>query len=447
MAGLLAPCCPACPAPAARLHERAEAVLVDRQALLGRHLQRQVDREAVGVVQLEGAVARQDTAGLLRRRDRLVEDGGALAERLEEGRLLGRGHRVDAHRVGVELGVLRAHGEDRRVDQLTHHRLVGAEQAHRPDRAADDAAQDVAAALVGRRDAVAHQHHGGAGVVGDDAQPHVGGRVGAVAGPGQLRGAVEDGAAGVDLVQVVDALQDGGDPLQAHAGVDVLRRQRAGDVEVDLRAHRRQLVLHEDEVPQLEVAVLVGDRPALAAVLRPAVVVDLAARAAGARDAHVPVVVGLVAALDARLGDVALPELDRLVVVEVGRRPEPVLGQAVAAVLDRAGQQRPGEVDRRFLEVVAEAEVAGHLEEGAVPRGLADLVDVERAHALLHAGRPLVRRLQLAQEVRLERHHAGVDQQQRRVVGDQRRRGHDGVAAGLEVAEEAAADLVGPHGR
>ena len=41
------------------LHERAEAVLVDRQPGLGGHLQGQVDREAVGVVQLEGLVAGQ----------------------------------------------------------------------------------------------------------------------------------------------------------------------------------------------------------------------------------------------------------------------------------------------------------------------------------------------------------------------------------------------------
>ena len=90
-----------------------------------------------------------------------------------------------------------------------------------------------------------------------------------------------------------------------------------------LRAHRAELVLHEDEVPDLEVAVLVGDRAALAAVLRAAVVVDLAAGAAGPGDAHVPVVVGHAAALDALLGhaDDLLPELDGLVVVLVDGRP------------------------------------------------------------------------------------------------------------------------------
>ena len=41
------------------VHEPAEALLVDGEPGLGRHLQREVDREAVGVVQLEGLVAGQ----------------------------------------------------------------------------------------------------------------------------------------------------------------------------------------------------------------------------------------------------------------------------------------------------------------------------------------------------------------------------------------------------
>lgn len=43
-------------------------------------------------------------------------------------------------------------------------------------------------------------------------------------------------------------------------------------------------------------------------------------------------------------------------------------------------------MDGLLLEVVAEGEVPEHLEEGAVTRGLAHLLDVEGAHALLVAG-------------------------------------------------------------
>ena len=264
---------------------------------------------------------------------------------------------------------------------------------------------------------------------------------------GHLGGLGEDGVDLVDLVEVVDALEDRGDPLQAHAGVDVLRRQRAGDVEVVLGADGGELLLHEDEVPDLHVAVLVDGRAALAAVLLAAVVEDLAARAAGTGDAHVPVVVELAAAHDALERDARVlgPEALGLVVVLVDGGPEAVRVEAVAAVVLRAGEQLPGERDRVLLEVVAEGEVAVHLEERAVARGLADLLDVTGADALLHARGAIPLRGLLTEEVRLERHHARVDEQQVGVVVDERRGGHHRVAVLLEEGEPAAPDLSGFH--
>ena len=291
-------------------------------------------------------------------------------------------------------------------------------------------------------------------MVGDDPQPHVVGvarrRVAgllAVALAGQLGRPRDDGVDLVDLVEVVDALEQGRHALQAHAGVDVALRQRAGDVEVVLRAHRRELLLHEHEVPELEVAVLVDGRAAVGAVLRAAVEVDLAAGATRAGNAHVPVVVELPATGDARLGhaDAVAPDRERLVVVLVDGRPDQLGVEAVAACGLRGGDQLPGEGDGPFLEVVAEREVAVHLEERAVPGGLADLLDVTGAHALLHAGRPDPLRGLLAEEVGLEGHHAGVDEQQVRVVVDQRRGGDDGVAVLLEERQPATPDLSGFH--
>ena len=56
------------------------------------------------------------------------------------------------------------------------------------------------------------------------------------------------------------------------------------------------------------------------------------------------------------------------------------------------GDQRPGQLDRLvLLEIVAEGEIAEHLEEGVVARGVADIVEVvvlaAGAHALLRRGR------------------------------------------------------------
>src|SRR5262249_50397290 len=104
------------------------------------------------------------------------------------------------------------------------------------------------------------------------------------------------------------------------------------------------------------------------------------------------------------------------------------------------------EADRAFLKVVAEREVAVHLEERAVPAGLADLVDVGRANAFLDRRRALVGRGALAEEERHELHHARVDEQQVGVVdGRQRRRRPHGVPVRLEMGQETALDLRGSH--
>jgi hypothetical protein len=81
-----------------------------------------------------------------------------------------------------------------------------------------------------------------------------------------------------------------------------------------------------------------------------------------------------------------------------------------------------------------------------VPRGLADLLDVRRADHFLNACRALVRRCALAEEVRHELDHAGVDEQQVRVIdGGQRGARHDRVPVRLEVRQEAPLDLRCPH--
>src|SRR5205085_1699149 len=90
------------------------------------------------------------------------------------------------------------------------------------------------------------------------------------------------------------------DPLHAHPGVDVLGRQRLEDREVTLaRAGGwSPLVLHEDQVPDLQEAILIDDRPAGAAEVRATVDIDLRAGPAWAGHAHGPEVVIHPAALD-----------------------------------------------------------------------------------------------------------------------------------------------------
>ena len=176
----------------------------------------------------------------------------------------------------------------------------------------------------------------------------------------------------------------------------------------------------------------------------PAVEVDLAARSARPGLAGLPEVLLVAEPLDPlhRHTDDVVPDLLGDVVGLVDGDP-----QAVTVHPPRLGDQLPARRDDELLEVVAEAEVAEHLEEHEVALGAADVVEVvvlaARPHALLRADRPLVRRPLVAEEVGLERHHPGDVEQQRRVLRHEARRRHRGVVARDEEVDERLTDVVG----
>src|SRR5674476_1208380 len=173
----------------------------------------------------------------------------------------------------------------------------------------------------------------------------------AIADAGDLRSALDHREDLVDLVHVLLALKQVRGALQTHAGVDVLARQRASHVEVILRAYRGKLLGLEHEVPDLQEPVLIDDRASVRTELRATVDVDLRARPAGSGDSHVPVVVLEPAALDAMVGDAdATPVRRGLVVVEVDGHPDGVRVEAIVAVVDRSGDELPGELDGFLLE-------------------------------------------------------------------------------------------------
>ena len=275
-------------------------------------------------------------------------------------------------------------------------------------------------------------------MLGDHPQRHVAGGVVAVGRAGEVDGPVDHGAQHVGVEDVAGVLQQDRHALEAHAGVDVLLGQVAEDGPVLV-----ELVLHEHDVVVLEVALVVDGRAAgLAPGLAP-VVVQLGVGTAGTGVVGPPVVVLGPEALDALGRQVGLvePELLGLVVVLVDGGPDPV-----GVEPEGVDGQLPGPADGLALEVVAEREVAEHLEHRHVAGGAADVLDVVGAHALLVAGDPRGGRRGVAHEVGLERDHAGDRQQQGGVLRDQRRGVDDAVVALAEELEEGLADARGVHG-
>jgi hypothetical protein len=316
-----------------------------------------------------------------------LNDGHAMLDGFEEAVFFLLQRRHDARLMLRQFRVGNAHFSN----QIGHHPVeeggAGAELVAVANGAANDAAQHVAAAFVAGNNAIGEQEGAGADMVGQHFERravHVGIR--GFAGSG-----LEQRLKQIDLVVGMHALQYGRNALQPHAGIDRRLGQRmhdAGFVAVEL---------HEDVVPDFDetVAVFVRRSRGAAPVLFAVVVEDFGARAAGAGVAHHPEIVGGVAgalvvadaddALD-RHADFLGPDVVGLVVLGIDRDRQLVLGQLVDF-----GQQFPGVLDRVALEVVAEAEVAEHLEEGVVTRRVADVLEVvvlaAGAHALLRGRR------------------------------------------------------------
>ena len=100
---------------------------------------------------------------------------------------------------------------------------------------------------------------------GDHAHAHVVVLILAVGAAGELFRGANNWDDLVDLVQVRNTLFEERDALESKAGVNVLTLEVSQDGEVVLAAASATFVLHEHEVPNLDVALFVslGGRPRL----------------------------------------------------------------------------------------------------------------------------------------------------------------------------------------
>ncbi len=415
--------------------------------MLGDELQREVDREPVGVVQQEGVLGGDPLrAGLPRPRDQLVQSLESLLERAAEAFLLGLEPLAHDVALGVQLGVLAAH-------QLGHDVGVAGQEAGRElecaamlDGAAHDPPQHVAAILIGRDDAVGDQEGHRAAVIGEQTKRAIGRVILAVAPARELLAERDQRRELVGLEHRGLVLLDQRQPVQTEPGIDVLGRERRQ------RVHGVLVELHEDQIPVLEEALVVAARQVVGLAERHATVeVQLGARPARASRTGLPEVLRARALDDALARHADLePRLDRLL---VGSEPELVVAaehrdpDVAGREAEALSRQLPGEARGLALEVVAEREVAEHLEERQMPGGRPDDVDVDRAERLLARGHTRVGRPLTALEVGLERVHPGDREQRGGVVfgGNQRGRGQTPVIALDEELEVGAADFVGAH--
>ena len=351
----------------------------------------------------------------------VVQNVHASSQRLKEALFFGLKHVHHARCIVFQARVGIPHHFNQSRNKLVKKRLFATQLVAMPNRAADDAALHVAASVAGRNHAVAHQKRSGTDVVGNHAQA----LVVQISATCFTRSSLDQRVKNINFVIAVHMLQDGGQALQAHAGVNA----RCG--QLDQAAIRLHVELHEHVVPDLDEAVAVFARAAGGATgdVLAVVIKDLAARAAGAGVGHHPEIVGciffafVVANADDALGrqaDFFGPDVVGFLVVNVDRGSEFFSRQLVDL-----REQFPAPLERVALEVVAKAPVTQHFEKRVMARGVAHVFQVvvfaPSTQAGLHRCSAHVRAFVSAQKQVLELHHARIDEHQRRVVAGHQR--------------------------
>ncbi|MNI04731.1 hypothetical protein D3C73_576610 [compost metagenome] len=278
--------------------------------------------------------------------------------------------------------------------------------------AAEQTADNIAAAFIGRKHAVTHGKRYRTDVVGNDLQRNILLQIVLVGDTGKLRRLLNNRLEQISVKVRVHILQNRRETLQTGTGINILVRKRriaAVFVVVELR---------EYEVPHFEPAFIFPARihfriGQVAAVGFAAVIEDFRARAARAF-ADIPEVV--VAQLDDALcgqSDFFIPQLERFFVLSIYRYGNTVRIKADPLL---AGQELPSPGNRFFLEVVTDGEVAQHLKKRMVAARFAHILDIVGTNAFLGVGQTRILRNFPAVKISLQRCHPGIDPQQRGVI-------------------------------
>ena len=293
-----------------------------------------------------------------------------------------------------------------RIDEACQEEVLNTQETAEADSTAQDTAQDVAAAFIGRQDTIGNHEGNGTDMVGNDLHGHLLPGITVIAA-GNSDNFFNDREDEIRFKVRFFLLDDRSQSFQAAARIDVLLGQRF------VLAVFGAVVLGKDEIPDFQIAVAVAADSACrfaTAPFRAEVIEDFAVRTARAFADFPEVIV--------EFENPFISQADHIMPVIIGFFIVRINGdiQFVRIQFQDLGQKFPGPGNGFFLEIIAEREVAQHFKERMVTGCTAYVVDIVGADALL-AGRDAVRRrYELPREIRLERCHAGADEEQARVV-------------------------------
>ena len=422
------------------LNQSIKAFTIGAHALLLQNFDGQVNREAIGVMQLECVSSRQFLAAcLLSSFNHIIQNRQTCVNRCVKAFLFHLDNLADIALLFYQSRICSAALLDDGITYLIQERLVDAKQLAMTCRTAQQTAQYITAAFIGRNDTVTDHHDGRTNMVRDDAQGNIG-LVGLAIGlAGDSGNMVGDILNGIHIKQRIHILHDNSQTLQTHAGINVLLHQ-LGIVALSIVVELGEYVVPYFHIP---VAVTAYGTARLAtAILFSTVIVDFRTRTTGT-GAMLPEVIFLAKAENTlcRNADLLVPDLKCLIVILINRRI-----QTVRIQLHHLSQELPAPCNGFLLKVITEGKVAQHFKEGAMTCGLAYILDITGTDTLLTGCHAAARRFLLTGKIRLQRSHTGVNQQQGLVtLRNQRKARQSQMFLGLKEREELFTDFIQTH--
>ena len=408
-------------------YQCSKAFTVYRYALLRSDFFRQVNGEAVGIRQLECIFAGN---GILALCFQLCQNAGqhieALVHSLGESLFFFLHDLADISFLFFQLRICGSIFVNNSFYHFIQERLLDADQSAVSCGTAEQAAKHVTTACVGRHYTVTDHECGAADMVGNHAESYISLFVCVIGNTGDAADVLHDILHGIYFEQVIYALHDTCQTFQTHTSIDVLVFH-FGIVTVAVTVE-----LAEYQIPYFYIAVAVAANVAVrlaAALFRSTVKVDLRTRTAGAGTVFPEVV------FSAQTNHVVFCHADLLgphvigfVVIFENRNI-----QLICRHFQHLGEKFPCPCDCFDLEVIAEREVAQHLEIGAVTCGLTDTFNIRCTDTLLTGRHTGIRRNCLSQKIFFQRCHTGIDQQQSLIpLRYQRKAGQTGMSLALK---------------
>src|SRR5215472_11748806 len=318
-----------------------------------------------------------------------------------------------------------------------------------------DLAQYVAAAFIRGQHAVADKKSRCTRVIGDNAERRVCFRVVSVSRGREFFRRVNQWHEEIGLEDADLVLQHCSHAFETHARIDRLLRQR-----IQLAA-RIPVELHEDKIPNLDVAAAIAGKLAIRVARfggrRAHVVVHFAVGTAWACVAHGPEVIVHSQRENSTAGkSLSYPPFFSLVIPrEVRLRRARAAEDCYVQLLRRDAEsacggrsnESPRVLNRFFLEIIAKRKIPEHLEKRKVAIREADILKVvvlaARADASLAGRGAFVIALLEAEKNVLELVHPRIGEEQRRIIRrDERRAAHHAMPALFEKFQKCFTDFV-----